>query len=144
MNMKPYLFLFTILCLSCASGTEKEEQALRKEIMDTHDELIPKVDNIRALKEELQENKANLTNDSIAASAQGIATPSLDSLIQALDEADNNFMNWMKNYNDFNEASFSHEEQMKYLQQEKEKLEDIKLQILSSVMQAQNVVESDF
>jgi DNA repair exonuclease SbcCD ATPase subunit len=142
MKINPLIvLLFLALFFSCSSNTEKTEQALRKEIMDTHNEIMPKMNNIQELKTRLLENKDSLTQENFQPlPSGGLNVPQIDSLIQALDAADESMMAWMENYNEFNEESFTHAQQMAYLQEEKEKIESVKLKVLSSIMEAQAVL----
>lgn len=135
--------LLTLLLLSCASNIEKKEEDLKKEIMDIHDELMPKMDNIHNLKKELQDNRGYLTSDSVASGTPALSTADLDSLAQALENADESMMSWMRNYNRFDDPEFSHEEQMEYLQKEKEKIETVRLKMISSIKEAENILEKE-
>lgn len=141
MKISTYIFLLIPIFFSCSSSAEREEQAMRKEIMDTHDELMPKMNNIQELKIQLQENKDLLISEKMqGASGGGMSETHLDSLIQALDIAENSMMVWMENYNEFNDETLTHSQQMDYLQQEREKIEAVKLKFLSSIMEAEAVL----
>jgi ribosomal protein L29 len=135
------ILLLISIFFSCSSSTERKEQAMRKEIMNTHDELMPKMNNIKELKIQLQENKELLLNENMQSATGGaMSEHQLDSLIQALDIAENSMIVWMENYNEFNEETFTHSQQMDYLRQEREKIEAVKLKFLSSIMEAEAVL----
>ena len=141
--MKSIPFVFLIFLFSCTSDTDQKEEDLKKEIMAIHDELMPKMDNIQNLKRKLEENRGYLTADSISVDAPRITSADLDSLVQALENADESMMSWMRNYNKFDEPTFTHEEQMEYLHKEKEKIETVRLKIISSILEAENLVERE-
>ncbi len=49
-------------------------------------------------------------------------------------------MEWMENYNQFNEDTFTHEKQMAYLREEREKIEEVRLKFFPSIIEAQAVL----
>lgn len=136
-------FLLSYFFISCSVNEEKErEQAMKKEIMDIHDNLMPKMDDIMKLKSELKERKETLANDTsiIDSTIHAKTIQQTDSLIHALDNADESMMDWMRNYDALTE-DMSHEENMEYLLEEKAKIEEVRLEMLSSIKEAQNVLE---
>ncbi len=135
------LFIIVALFISCSSETERKEQALRKKIMDVHDELMPQMNNVKELQVVLQERKGELiANSSMVTSGNNLSEPKIDSLIKALEIADESMMVWMENYTLFNQDTISHEHQMAYLREEKEKIEAVKLKVLSSIVEARAVL----
>lgn len=133
--------LFFFMFYSCSSVQEEEQKDLKKEIMDIHDELMPNMHTVDSLKKTLEENRSYLVGDSLGAPEGAESKIPVDSLIRALERADESMMEWMRNYNKFEEPTFSHEEQMEYLRKEKEKIEQIKLDMISAIMEAENVLE---
>lgn len=143
MKTLTYIFFLSLLTFSCAPETEKEQEDLKKEIMAIHDELMPRMENIHNLKQELEENKGYLTRDSLEADSTQMPTTNVDSLINALEDADESMMSWMRGYNNFDNDNLSHEEQMAWLKKEREKIEEVRLKVISSIMEAQNVLEAE-
>ncbi len=64
----------------------------------------------KILKIRLRENRDNLTDETIQEASPGTFDGvALDSLIQFLENADRCMMEWMENYNQFNEDTFTHD-----------------------------------
>lgn len=140
MKLLSILMLMSFCLYSCSSDQEEQQKELKKEIMNIHDELMPSLDKVDSLKKALEENRNYLTGDSLGVTQGNVAVP-VDSLIIALERADEGMMEWMRNYDKFEEETFSHEEQMEYLLKEKEKIEQVRLEMISSIMEAENVLE---
>lgn len=140
MKLLSILMLMSFCLYSCSSDQEEQQKELKKEIMNIHDELMPSLDKVDSLKKALEENRNYLTGDSLGVAQGNVAVP-VDSLIIALERADEGMMEWMRNYDKFEEETFSHEEQMEYLLKEKEKIEQVRLEMISSIMEAENVLE---
>jgi cell division FtsZ-interacting protein ZapD len=137
------LLFLLLISFSCTSHNTQKEENLKKEIMDIHDEVMPKMGNIYNLKKELEKNREYLTSDSIPSNTPKISTSDLDSLLEALENADESMMSWMRSYNKFDDENLSHEEQMEYLQKEKEKIETVRLKMISSIKEAENLLEKE-
>ena len=139
--MKIIPIICCIFFLACGSGINQEEETLKKEIMDIHDQLMPKMDNIYNLKKALQKNRDFLTSDSLSVERPKLNAAEFDSLVQALENADKSMMSWMRNYTKFDDPEFNHQEQMDYLQKEKVKIETVRLKMISSMKEAEMVLE---
>ena len=142
MNALPTV-LAVLFFVSCSSDAEKTEKELKQEIMTIHDELMPQMDNLDTLRKELEKNRGYLTSDSVPVNGPLLAPAEFDSLIQALENANESMMSWMRNYNQFDEADFTHEEQVEYLQKEKEKIETVRLKMISSIKEAESLLNRE-
>jgi hypothetical protein len=101
-NLKTLLFISLSILASCAkigkqedhhhNGGNSEEnpnQALYDQVMDIHDEIMPRAEDIYQLKKELQEKLAG-SPDMVADKKQ-----ELELVIAQLDSADQSMMDWM-------------------------------------------------
>ena len=95
----------------------KEKKVIVKEVMEVHDVTMAFMDKIHNSIMELEELKSN--QDSII--------PNVDSAIQLLEIADDNMMNWMRNYRepkdtiDYNEAK-------QYLLEQKVAIQEVEIE----------------
>lgn len=112
-----FMLVFPLVLTSCESPKAKEEK-LAKEVLQLHDEVMPKMQDMMRLKKELKKSVAEL--DSTNAEVENVKK-----LIGDLDQADKDMMDWMHNYNGAQDL-YTHDEIMQYLQAEKAKMEKIK------------------
>lgn len=135
--MKSFLIALSLTALVFAcnapkgSGGEKAVSVgeLKDEVMDTHDEVMPKMGELRKVRKQLEalaSSRADSlqgTNDSLASRYQGIASE--------LAAANEGMMDWMRNY----EPNFegTEEEQREYLLAQKEKIEKVKAEMLDAL-----------
>ena len=86
--------------------------------MKVHDEVMPKLDDIYKLKEQLKDKIAN-TPDMVAEKKQEI-----EGIISRLDSASEGMMVWMRNFNPLPD-SIGEEEAREYLESEMEKIKKV-------------------
>lgn len=147
--MKP-LQLFTLLAifsiLSCTKSgdhstmnhgsdqTQEEgpNQALYNQMMDVHDEVMPRMDEIMKLKRKLQEEIAN-SPDMVAERKQ-----ELENVISNLDSASNSMMSWMHRIHEFDPLAdtVDQEKAREYLETEMEEIKKVKELITESIEKA--------
>ena len=101
---------------------ERGNQALYDEVMKVHDEVMPKMNDIYKLKEQLKNKIAN-TPDMVAEKKQQI-----EGTISRLDSASEGMMVWMRNFNPLPD-SVGEQEARDYLESEMEKWEDLSEQL---------------
>ena len=119
--MKRLIALFMLvlpMVLSSRESPKAKEEKLAKEVLQLHDEVMPKMQDMMRLKKELKKNIKDL--DSISKEVEDV-----NKMIGNLDQADKDMMDWMHNYNGAQDL-YTHEEIMQYLQAEKAKMEKIK------------------
>lgn len=133
---KIYPFLFTIaLFTGCgqsgSSGQVEEttasaEDELYQEVMDIHDEVMPRMNDIYKLKKQLKEDIEN-SPDLVEERKQ-----ELENRIKELDQASEGMMQWMRNFNpeDFKEKK---EEYLDYLNKELDKINKVKKDMLNAL-----------
>lgn len=111
---------------------EGPNQALYNQMMDIHDEVMPKMDDIMKLKRELQEQISN-SPDMLAERKQ-----ELENTIYTLDSASNSMMNWMHRIHEFNPLadSVNQEKAREYLESEMEEIRKVKELMTESIEKA--------
>lgn len=109
---------------------EGGNQALDQEIMKIHNEVMPKMDEIYQLKEQLK-NKL--------ATTQGLAEEKkkeLENTIAKLDSANEAMMGWMHTYSPIPDSVGGEEKAREYLENEMEKIKKVKEDMLEAIEKA--------
>jgi Fungal specific transcription factor domain len=116
---------------------EGPNQALYNQMMDIHDEVMPKMDDVMKLKRELQEQIANSPDMVIERKQE------LENVISNLDSASNSMMNWMHRIHEFNPLadSVDQEKAREYLESEMEEIRKVKELISESIEKAKSEVK---
>ncbi|MBN8577315.1 MAG: hypothetical protein J0L66_10240 [Cytophagales bacterium] len=135
------LFLLLILFLTaCEKGqqatseaeeTDNPNQVLYDQVMDVHDEVMPKMDEIMKLKRQLKEQIAN-TPDMVVERKQ-----QLEKIISNLDSASTAMMNWMHKFNPLPDTA-DQEKARAYLEVEMERIRSVKNLMLESIDKAKS------
>jgi hypothetical protein len=139
------LCLFLMISFSCKEKSHEHEghdatagdvvetsgnQELYNEVMKIHDEVMPKMNDVHTIKQELKEtlSKPKLTNaDKLKAEA----------MILKLDSANEGMMVWMREFRPLPD-SLGEEKARAYLEAEMEKVKKVRENILSVLEQAKN------
>ncbi len=129
-----FILIAVFLCTACKKEKDKVE-ALQKEVIAVHDEVMPKMDEVMKLKSSLKAIKNDTT----------VTLPSdklllVNNLIDNLEKADNSMMNWMRNYDSLMEG-MSEEEKLTYLQKQENSIQQVKQSMLSSISEASQFLE---
>jgi len=142
-NNVKYLSIALILLTGCgnshqhedndqdeAASTNSPNQALYDQVMDIHDEVMPKSDEIYTLKKEIQDKIAapNLAADK---------KKQLDQLIAELDSADHSMMDWMHKFKPLPDSA-NQELAREYLENEMERIKKVREQINGSLQKAKD------
>ena len=106
---------------------------LFRSVMDIHDEIMPRIENIYQLKKQLQ--------DKIAASTDMAADKKqeLEQVIAQLDSADRSMMDWMHTFNPLPDSA-DQEKARAYLESEMEKIKKVRELMNESIGKAKDVV----
>ena len=118
-------------------GHDAEEggnQALYDEVMKVHDEVMPKMNDIYKLKEQLKDKIAD-TPDMVAEKKQQI-----ESTISRLDSASEGMMVWMRNFNPLPD-SVGEQEARDYLESEMEKIKKVSEDVRKALADAEENVQ---
>ena len=108
---------------------DEDNQGLYDEVMKVHDEVMPKMNDIYKLKEELKKEIAN---------APGMVEEkkrAIESMIAQLDSASESMMVWMRNFNPLPD-SLGEEKAREYLEDQKGKVKKVKEDILKAIEEA--------
>jgi len=141
------LFLgFIIITASCYKSGRHEHahdempsnnpnQALYDEVMDIHNDVMPKADDIYSLRKELQDK---LASTDMAEEKK----KELEQAIHELDSADHSMMDWMHKFKYYPEAdTINIEANREYLEDELEKIKNVRELILNSIQKAKSEVD---
>ncbi|MCE7863135.1 MAG: hypothetical protein DYG99_06305 [Bacteroidetes bacterium CHB5] len=109
--------------------SDNPNQVLYDQVMDVHDEVMPRMDDIMKLKRLLQEQIAN-TPDMVVERKQ-----QLEKIISNLDSASSAMMNWMHEFNPLPDT-VDQELAREYLEEEMEKIRKVKTLMLESIDKA--------
>lgn len=107
-------------------------QNFENEIMKVHDEVMPKMTNINKLSTQLRDIKSRTGK---TPEGQPVAIEGLDETLQALREAEQGMMDWMKNYSEI-KASLTEENLKKFYEKELQKIMSVKDNMLNSIEKA--------
>jgi hypothetical protein len=137
LNLLFFGLLITISCNRSGKHEHAEEnaptgnpnQALYDEVMDIHDEVMPKTDEIYKLKKELQ-NKIVKSSDMVTDKKK-----ELDQIIHDLDSADHSMMDWMHKFNPLPDSA-NQEKAREYLENEMEKIKNVRELINGAIEKA--------
>jgi hypothetical protein len=120
-----YIVVFAIAIVSCGDDTNKK---LYNNVMDIHDEVMPKMENLYNMKKELQ---AKL-KDSTALSVDD--RMKMQSRISEIDSVSKMMMDWMHEFTPPEEDA-DKDQSKAYLESELEKVTKVKEAILATLAQ---------
>ncbi len=132
---KIYPILIAIAIFSGCGKSNTSEQAeessvatdeLYQEVMDVHDEVMPKMNDLYKLKKQLMEEIEN-SPDLVEERKQ-----ELENRIKELDQASESMMQWMRNFNP-EDFKADKEEYLDYLNKELEKVNKVKEEMLNAL-----------
>jgi hypothetical protein len=112
---------------------EGGNQALYDEVMKVHDEVMPKMNDIYKLKEQLKDKIAN-TPDMVEEKKKEI-----ESIITQLDSASEGMMVWMRKFNPLPDST-GEEQAKEYLEGEMEKIKKVKEDVRKALEEAEEEV----
>ena len=121
---------FVVLSLVLSCGEKKQDnQALYDEVMKVHDEVMPKMDDIYKLKQELKKQISDTPN------LVDEKRRTIEATILKLDSASEAMMVWMRNFNPLPD-SLGEEKAREYLEDQQEKIEKVKDEMLDAINKA--------
>ena len=115
---------------------DNPNQVLYDQVMDIHDEVMPRMDDIERLKRELKEEITN-TPDMVAE-----RKVELEQVISNLDSAGTAMMDWMHKFNPLPD-SVDQEEAREYLENEMEKIKKVRDQMNESIEKANGAAQKN-
>jgi hypothetical protein len=132
MKMKKVVFLLFLVAPVAACSNEQKEQkdALMAEVMAAHDEVMPKMGELRKTAKDLQAKADSLSTLTDQDFATEIST--LRHTAERIEDANEGMMEWMRQFEmPDNEAPIA--EVLVYLKDQKEKIDRVKDEMLKSL-----------
>jgi hypothetical protein len=111
---------------------EGGNQKLYEEVMEVHDEVMPKMNDIYKLKEELKKQIANAPDMAVAKKKE------IETIIIQLDSASESMMVWMRNFNPIPD-SLGVEKARQYLEEQKVEVDEVKEDMLEAIEEAKKI-----
>lgn len=139
MNLKGLAIIVAIIQLlfSCSkAGSDNAE--LKERVIAVHDEVMPKIGNLKTYQKDLLE-KANQLESSDEAGDNHIVIQELRSSAHSCEEAYDNMFVWMRQFNN-DDSEMSEEEEEKYLKDQLIKIEKVRDDIHASLQEAETLL----
>lgn len=118
-----------VILMACGPTKKQKEDQLRSEVMAIHDEVMPRTEEMYRLRKRLQAMADSLLKQDMT---DTLLRHEIERLIFKLRKADDSMMSWMHNYNG-GSGLYDHNEVMRYLENEKLKIEAVRQAILEAV-----------
>ncbi len=118
-----------------ATTDDSPNRALYDQVMDIHNEVMPKKEDLYKLKKELEEKIAK--TPSLAAGKK----QELEKIIASLDSADNAMMDWMHNFDPLPD-SVDEEKAREYLETEMERIKKVRDLTNEAIEKAKSVISN--
>ncbi|MBM3168076.1 MAG: hypothetical protein FJZ76_02255 [Bacteroidetes bacterium] len=129
--------LVSFLILSCANPLIEENKKLREQIIGVHDEVMPKMGELKALEKKASEQADSLYAQDSTATAE---IESLRSLASQLNQAHEDMFVWMRQYS-LEEEGKTPEEIKIYLDEQWVKVNQVNKSIQSALQQAEEKIK---
>ncbi len=132
-----FVFLCVIGLFSCSSnGVDNEE--LKEEVISIHDEVMPKMGELRSVQKELTQKAQQLSLEDSVANQEKIQQ--LKNVASELEDAYEGMFEWMRQFNgEFQEMT--EEEVTDYLNEQKEKVTKVNEDIKAALEKAEKLKE---
>ncbi|MDN3669979.1 hypothetical protein QWY93_11640 [Echinicola jeungdonensis] len=129
------VFLLIIGLLSCSSNRVDNEE-LKEEVISIHDEVMPKMGELKSLQKEFSQKAQQLTlEDSVAHKEE---VKELKNVAQELEQAYEGMFEWMRQFEvDFQDMT--EEEVTQYLNEQKEKVKQVNKSIKEALEKAEKL-----
>jgi hypothetical protein len=127
-----FVTLLCFLLAAFASCEKKGNQELYDEVMAIHDEVMPKMNDIRRYKRDFQAEIANNPNITEARKTQ------LESSIVMLDSASDGMMKWMRAFDPIADSE-GEQKAREYLEDQKQKVTKVKEDMLKALDEAKKL-----
>jgi len=129
--------LVSFLILSCANPLIEENKKLREQIIGVHDEVMPKMGELKALEKKASEQADSLYAQDSTATAE---IESLRALTSQLNQAHEDMFVWMRQYS-LEEEGKTPEEIKIYLDEQWVKVNQVNKSIQSALQQAEEKIK---
>lgn len=122
---------------ACGSDKKESNEILKQEVIAIHDEVMPKMDELKKLKKDLLQKSSELSADSIEMSGE---IEKLNGISADLDSAFEGMFVWMRQFKSTFEE-MSDEEVEAYLLDQKIKVQKVNDEIKASIEAAKSELE---
>lgn len=136
MLMGTLLLLMGLLLGACGEGSseQSEVKSLYESVMNTHDEVMPRMGTIQQLKKSLSNYSAQIVDGEVSPPEGTLKR--ISELQTKLDEADELMRDWMHNF-DAQKALSKPEDALSYLKQEQKRIEMVSTSMQESIAEAE-------
>lgn len=154
MKIPHYPIALALLTLACGpSGSDKKEgteqaasvEQLEKDVFAVHDEVMPRISEIMKLKKDLNGKLVTLDSLKQASPSEAVRIDEQKEqgrlIVRHLTEADSLMMDWMHRYNGDTLKALPEADAVRYLNSQKEIINDVKKKINQSVGDAQSYLK---
>jgi hypothetical protein len=128
------LFMAFAVLTSCNNDDKITETKLHEQVMDVHNEIMPKMAEINRLKRQLISYNKTIPDDSVA-----LRVSVLDA-IKSLSKSEDLMSDWMSNYKYPNQEA-KHEELIQYLKAQKDTITSVSNSMFMSLATAQGFLK---
>lgn len=140
-NFLQLIIIILVIALSGACQTNQKENGknqLRNEVIEIHDEIMPEMQTTYNLRKRLTEKLDSIQHVDSEQEIEPVKNE-IEVAIQKLNEANQNMMQWMRNFNpDF--QGEQEDEKMAYYQIEKDKIVEVQDQFSKAILQAEETL----
>ena len=131
-----FVALFFFLS-ACGSDIKESNEILKKEVIAIHDEVMPKMDELKKLKKDILQKSEELSADSVAMSGE---IEKLNAISADLDSAFEGMFVWMRQFKSTYEE-MTEDEIETYLLDQKIKVQKVNDEIKTSIEAAKTELE---
>jgi len=124
-----------VALVGCSNPELEKLTQLRAEMMEVHDEVMPRIGEIYTLKKDLQAQHKTMALDTLADS---LALQGLQMVIRDLQAADSLMMDWMSELDMEAEHSQEMAAAIAYYEEEKKKIDAVREKMLQSIENGQS------
>lgn len=129
------LFVTFAALTSCNNDDKITETKLHEQVMDVHNEIMPKMAEINRLKRQLISYNKTIPDDSVALRVSVLET------ITSLSKSEDLMSDWMSNYKYPNQEA-KHEELVQYLKAQKDTITNVSNTMYMSLAVAQGFLKN--
>ena len=130
MNRIFSLLILSVFIFSACGDKPDQVTSIKKEVMDVHDELMPKMGELRNVRKTLI-TKAQAADSSMASE--------LETLAQDLEAANESMMDWMNQYEPQFEGT--EKDQVKYYSDQRTSIQTVKERMLNALEKGQKALD---
>lgn len=134
--------LIVLFMMACGGGPDIE--AMKNEVLDIHDEVMPRMGEVMKLRRQVLSKAETLSGESTPDQS---AIDALNSLAEKLNSANDGMMIWMREWTSESSGYLEGDQDKAaaaaYLESEKKKVEKVKTDILEAIKEAEELLGSD-